>query len=285
MPATLLRSDQVRHLDVPDGRIAYYVTGATAHTAPVIVWVHGLPLDSRSWAAQQEYFDTRARNVFLDLRGYGASSKLPAAVPSITALYVADLAALIEHLRLTDPMLVGFASAGHVALRLAAEHPHLVGKLAVINGSPKFRRSADWPYGFDEKGIAHFTDAAAERGIEGITDAVLDPELAFADVDAARAAELGAWFREMSHNAGVRSLLGFFENISLDDDRALLPAIKAPTLLMASTIGQEVPTGVSLYLRTAIGRARLAELPGADHFAFATRPELVNSLLDSFLTS
>lgn len=251
----------------------------------MIVWVHGLPLDSRSWSAQREFFDTRARNVFLDLRGYGASSELPSDVTGVTALYVADLAGLIEHLGLTAPMLVGFASGGHVVMRLAAEHPGLVGKLAVLNGSPKFRRSADWPYGFDEKGIARFTDAAAEGGIEGITDAVLDPEVVLADVDAARAAELGAWFREMSHNAGVRTLLGFFEDISLDDDRALLPDIEAPTLLMASTIGQEVPTGVSLYLRTTIARARLAELPGADHFAFATRPDLVNSLLDSFLTS
>ncbi|MFD4561825.1 alpha/beta fold hydrolase [Streptomyces sp. NPDC058469] len=286
MPTTTsLSFDQARHLDVPGGRIAYCETGATDPAAPVVVWVHGRPLDSRSWAAQREFFDTRARNVFLDLRGYDASSELPPDVPGVTALYVADLAALIEHLELTAPMLVGFASAGHVALRFAAEHPHLVGKLAVINGSPKFRRSADWPYGFDEKGIAHFTDAAAEGGIKGITDAVLDPEVVFADVDAARAAELGAWFREMSRDAGVRTLLGFFENISLDDDRALLPAIEAPTLLMASTIGQEVPTGVSLHLRNTIARARLAELPGADHFAFATRPDLVNNLLDSFLTS
>ena len=277
--------DQARYLDVRDGRVAYYVTGATDPAAPVIVWVHGLPLDSRSWAAQQEFFDTRARNVFLDLRGYGASSKLPAEVPSVTALYAADLRALIEHLDLTAPMLVGFASAGHLALRFSAEHPHLVGKLAVINGSPKFRRSADWPYGFDEQAIAGLTDVAAERGIEGLTDALLDPETVFTDVDAARAAELGARFREMSLNAGVRTLLGFFENISLDDDRARLPAIKAPTLLVASAIGREVPVGVALHLRTAIGRAGLAELPGTDHFAFATRPDLVNNLLDSFLTS
>ncbi|MFD4872565.1 alpha/beta fold hydrolase [Streptomyces sp. NPDC058420] len=203
----------------------------------------------------------------------------------VTDLYVADLAALVQHLRLAAPLLVGFASAGHVARRVAAQDPDLVGRLAVINGSPKFRRSDDWPYGFDAQGIAHFVDAAAEGGIEGVTDAVLDPEVVFADVDAARAARLGSKFREMSRTAGVRTLLGFFEDISLDDDRALIPAIEAPTLLMASTIGQEVPTAASLYLRTTNARARLAELPGADHFAFATRPDLVDNLLDSFVTS
>ncbi|MFD7057188.1 alpha/beta fold hydrolase [Streptomyces mirabilis] len=271
---------QARHLDVDGGRIAYYETGAGSRP---IVWVHGLPLDSRSWAAQQEFFDPHAHNVFLDLRGYGASDKLPPDAGSVTALYTADLAALIAHLRLENPTVVGFASAGHVALRFAAQHPELLGKLAVLNGSPKFRRSDDWPHGFDDRGIAHFTDAARDRGIEGITDAVLDPGLVFADVDTARATELGSWFREMSYNAGVQTLLGFFDNISLDDDRHLLPAITVPTLVMSSTIGQEVPASVSLYLRRTIPHARLAELPGADHFAFATRPDLVNALLHAFV--
>ncbi|MFI9542858.1 alpha/beta fold hydrolase [Streptomyces sp. NPDC052016] len=275
-----LSFDQARHLDVEGGRIAFYETGTGSRP---IVWVHGLPLDSRSWAAQQEFFDPHARNVFLDLRGYGASDKLPPGVESVTALYTADLAALITHLRLEKPTVVGFASAGHVALRFAAQHPDLLGKLAVLNGSPKFRRGDDWPHGFDDAAIAHFTDAARDGGIEGITDAVLDPGLVFADVDTTRATELGSRFREMSYNAGVETLLGFFDNISRDDDRHLLPAITAPTLLMSSTRGQEVPSGVSLHLRQTIPHARLAELPGADHFAFATRPGLVNALLCSFI--
>ncbi|MGW2055421.1 alpha/beta fold hydrolase [Streptomyces sp. NPDC001840] len=277
-----LTFDQARYLDVDGGRVAYYETGGGDQT---VVWVHGLPLDSRSWEAQRVYFDPRVRNVFLDLRGYGASDKLPPRPTGVTALYTADLAALITHLRLDRPTVVGFASAGHVALRFAAEHPGLLGKLAVINGSPTFRRGEDWPYGFDAAGIAHFTDAARDGGIKGITDAVLQADVVFADVDAGRAAELDAWFREMSYNAGVETLLGFFDDISLDDDRALMAGITVPTLLMTSTIGQEVPSGVSLYLRTAITKARLAELPGADHFAFATRPELVNALIDSFLTA
>ncbi|MFJ6393866.1 alpha/beta fold hydrolase [Streptomyces sp. NPDC091972] len=278
-----LTFDDARFLDVENGKVAYYETGSGNHT---IVWVHGLPLDSRSWEAQRKHFDPRYRNIFLDLRGYGASDKLPPK-PSggITSLYTADLAALITHLRLDKPTVVGFASAGHVALRFAAQHPDLLGRLAVINGSPRFRRGEGWPYGFDEAGIAHFTHAARDNGIKGLTDAVLQPKVVFADVTPERAAELDACFREMSYNAGVETLLGFFNDISLDDDRSLMPAIKVPTLLMSSTIGQEVPSGVSLYLRTNIEKARLAELPGTDHFAFATRPELVNSLIDTFLTA
>ena len=62
--------------------------------------------------------------------------------------------------------------------------------------------------------------------------------------------------------------------------RALLPSILTPTLLLSSTVGQEVPSDVGLYLRQRIPGARLVELPGADHFAFATRPALVNLLIE-----
>jgi len=87
----------------------------------------------------------------------------------------------------------------------------------------------------------------------------------------------------MSRDAGTDTLLGFFEGISRDDDRDLLPSIKARTLLIAGTIGEEVPTDVALYLRQRIPYARLAEIPGGDHFLFATRPDLVNALIEQAL--
>jgi non-heme chloroperoxidase len=269
-----------RMLAVEGGQIAWWEQGTGED---VVVWVHGLPLDSRSWEAQRRHFAPRCRNVFLDLRGYGRSTKLPAGTRDVTALYCADLEALLGHLGLERVLLVGFASAGHVALRFAANHPRRVGKLVAINGSPRFRRGEDWPWGFSDEGIDHFVRPLRERGIEGITDAVLEPQTVFRDLPVEDARRLGDWFRPMSLAAGGDTLLGFFDGISHDDDRHLLGRIEAQTLLIAGTIGKEVPTGVGLYLRQAIRNARLVELPGVDHFSFATRPDMVNALIDDFL--
>ena len=115
-------------------------------------------------------------------------------------------------------------------------------------------------------GIAHFTQPGRERDIDGIT-------------------ERSPRSRPMSINAGLDTPTGFFEGISHDDDRAFLERISAPTLLIASTAGQEVPSEVGVYLRQHIRGARLVELPGADHFAFATRPELVNLLIEQIVPS
>ena len=119
---------QPQYLDVDDARLAHYIAGRGEET---VVWLHGLPLDSRSWQAQREYFDLLACNVFVDLRGYGASSKLPPDFSDVTQLYTDDLDRLLMHLDLRGMALIGFASAGHVALRFAAQHPDRLAKLAV----------------------------------------------------------------------------------------------------------------------------------------------------------
>lgn len=268
-------------LDLADGgRLAYQLVG---DRGPVVLWVHGLPLDADSWRFQLRHFAEQTRNVLVDLRGYGASSPLPEGADQVTQLYVDDLAALSQALGLDGVTVVGFASGGHVALRYAAEHPGSVDQLIVLNASPRFMQSPDWPFGFDEAGIAHFVQAARDGGIEALTDAVLDPALVFRDVDAATAADISDWFRPMSRAAGVRTLLGFFESIALDDDRDLLGRIEAPALILASTAGQEVPVAVGRYLADRIATSYLAELPHVDHFAFATRPDLVNQLIAQML--
>ena len=271
-----------RFLDVEGGRLAWWEQGTSERSMGenAIVWVHGLPLDSRSWEPQRRHFAPLCRNVFVDLRGYGRSSKLPAGTADVTALYCADLAALFDAAALRRAMLVGFASAGHVALRFAALHPGRVAGLVTINGSPCFRRREDWAWGFSDDGIARFTAMAGEGGIEGLTDAVLDPGLVFKDLSAADGAKLAAWFRSMSLSAGVDTLMGFFTGIANDDDRDLLPRIAARTLLISSTLGEEVQTGVALFCRRRMPDALLAELPDTDHFAFATRPALVNALIE-----
>jgi len=271
---------QPQHLDVDDARLAYYIAGRGEEP---VVWLHGLPLDSRSWSAQRAHFDPLVANIFLDLRGYGASSKLAPDCADATQLYANDLDRLLTHLDLLNVALIGFASAGHVALRFAAQHPDRLTKLAVINASPRFRRGGDWPWGFDDASIDRLVRLGREAGIEALTDVILEPGTVFRDVGRREAQGLREWFGAMSRTAGTDTLMGFFEGISRDDDRHLLSSIATPTMLVTSGLGREVPSDVGLYLRGHIAESWLVELPGADHFVFATRPRLVNELLAQFL--
>lgn len=128
-------------------------------------------------------FADKYHNIFVDLRGYGASSKLPADVKDLTQLYCDDILAVMDHLKIPKANVVGFASAGHVALRFAAQQAQRVNKLVALNASPKFKQNnTDYPYGFTEEQLnSHFV-AASDRGIEEVTNTILDPAAVFQDL-------------------------------------------------------------------------------------------------------
>lgn len=252
-----------RRCEVVNGEIAFWEEG---HGNQTIIWIHGLPLASQSWGAQRRHFSNYYRNIYIDLRGYGESSKLPANVEDVTDLYCNDLRTLMDHLKLDRAHIVGFASAGHMALRFAAQNPARIEKLVTINGAALFRQRGDWPWGFSDELMDQFTTAAARGGIEDITDMILNPDIVFRDLSHDDAQKVIYWFRQMSLKAGVQTLLGFFNHISRDDDRHMMSSIYAPTLLISGSLGQEVPSQSGLYLRQKIPDARLVELSGADHF-------------------
>lgn len=267
------------YVEVDSGKIYYSITGSGAQD---IIWMHGLPLDSSSWYAQTQYFDHNFRNICFDMRGYGNSSKLPVDVKSVSDLYVSDLQHLIAQLQLNKPILVAFASGGHGALRFAARHSGLISKLVVINGSPTFMSKADWPSGFDAASLQKFVAAIdAADTIQEICAILFDPAMRENCPDCI--AKLQQWFMPMAEKAGKATIKAFFTNIAYDDDRELVQQIAVPTLILSSTLGTEVPSKVSMFLRENIKDSILVELSNLDHFCFATNAPYVNSIIEQFI--
>ena len=275
--------DKPKIVPVADGQIAYYEEGLSSDNAIANIWIHGLPLDSRSWAAQRSAFASKHRNIYVDLRGYGNSSKFTPNAKNVTQIYCDDLLAVINHLGLQSINMIGFASAGHVALRFASQHPRLLHKLVVLNASPCFRQREGWPHGFSESEINRFILQGEKGGIEALTDMVLNPALVFKDLGPQDGAKLRELFKRMSYNAGLDTVSRFFTDISLDDDRDLLAQITTPTLLISASMSEEVPSGTAAFLRLNIPNSRLVEVPGADHFLFATKADVLNPLMEAFL--
>ena len=76
-----------------------------------------------------------------DLQGHGRTADIDR--PIDTRLMAGDIAALIEHLGLDKPDLVGYSLGGGVAFWTAVDHPELVGKL--VMASANVRRDAIYP--------------------------------------------------------------------------------------------------------------------------------------------
>jgi pimeloyl-ACP methyl ester carboxylesterase len=92
----------------------------------------------------------------VDLQGHGRTADIDR--PLRTDLMADDIAALIKHLKLQRPDLMGFSLGGGVAVLTAIRHPELVGKLVIV--STPIRRSAFYPDILAQQG--QVTAAAAE---------------------------------------------------------------------------------------------------------------------------
>lgn len=79
--------------------------------------------------------------IVVDLQGHGRTADIDR--PIDVRLMADDIAALIGHLELDRPDLMGYSLGGGVALQAAIRRPELVGRLVIV--STNIRRSAIYP--------------------------------------------------------------------------------------------------------------------------------------------
>ncbi len=99
--------------------------------AEVVVFVNGLFADTTSWSLQRDAFAASYRVLLYDARGQGRSQKPNG--PYFHYEHVADLVALLDALGISQASFVGISHGGTVSMRLAAEYPLRVRRLAVAN--------------------------------------------------------------------------------------------------------------------------------------------------------
>jgi pimeloyl-ACP methyl ester carboxylesterase len=98
----------------------------------------------------------RHQVIAVDLQGHGRTADIDR--PIDVRLMAGDIAALIEHLGLDRPDLVGYSLGGGVALQTAAKYPAMAGRLVVV--SANIRRDAIYPEMLAQQG--QVSAAAAE---------------------------------------------------------------------------------------------------------------------------
>ncbi|MHB8718941.1 MAG: alpha/beta fold hydrolase [Candidatus Dormibacteria bacterium] len=113
-------------LPQPWGRLSVY----TAGEGPPLLLLHGLGGSGRYWAGLAPHLASRRTLIAPDLAGFGRSDKPHASYDS--AFHVEALAALLEARGLPVASVAGHSMGGVLAALLAARHPRLVDRLAVV---------------------------------------------------------------------------------------------------------------------------------------------------------
>ena len=206
-----------------------------------VVLIHGYPLNGNSWERQErELLAAGYRVISYDRRGFGRSSQPTVGYDYDT--FAADLNALLEHLDLTDVVLVGFSmGTGEVTRYLGTYGSTRVRKAVLLGAIPPFLlKTDDNPEGVDG------------QVFEGIKAAIVKDRYAyfkdfldnFYNVDVLGGSRISdrAWQASFNVAAGASPFATYAcVDTWLTDFRGDLPKIDVPVLVVHGTEDRILP--------------------------------------------
>ena len=236
---------------------------------PTVVLLHGLQDCARSWDIFAAAIRSDYRVIALDHRGHGDSAH---ATPDAYGFrdYIADLEALVAHLRLNDFILVGHSAGARYAFVFAAEHPELIRSLVVVDIDP----DAVNP---DSQGmfVRYNTESDEWDSLDAVVERLRDRQPQSTDDMLLHQAQVmtrelpdgrRAWKRD-------RRLLAAYQRPDL---WAEWRRIAVPTLIVRGRQSNLLTHEVAVRMREAIARTapmvRLAELEGGGHWFYQEFP-------------
>jgi pimeloyl-ACP methyl ester carboxylesterase len=266
----------IRYARSGDFELAYQVTGRGLLDIVLVPgFVSHLELDWEYPGAARmfERLGAFARLIRFDPRGIGLSVRTQP--DSGLQARLEDVLAVMDAAASTKAALLAYAEGGHLAIRLAVEHPERVTGLVLVGASARTVRTADYPWG--ETWPERIERAGRTERSWGAGDDV-DTVAPGADD------ELRRWYaaraRAASSPSTARALLLASGQI---DVRAELPAVDAPTLVLHRRGDRIVSLEEERYLAEHIPGARLVELEGDAHLPYVD-PDPIADEVEAFLT-
>ena len=262
-------SATVQHIQAPDGTaIACHVSG----DGPPLVLVHGTSADHVRWAAVSDALGAQFTLHALDRRGRGASGD--SAGPYAIEQEFDDIAAVANVIG-GDVDVLGH-SYGAVCALEAALRTDCIGRL-VLYEPPLPIGIEIYPPGLVER-LQALLDAGDREGVVStfLGEVVRMPpeELAAMRADV-------SWEARVAAAHTIPRELAIADTYKPDLDR--FAAVKLPTLLLVGGDSPDFLVEPSRRLAELMPRARLVELPGQQHVAMNTAPELFVRHVADFL--
>ncbi|GAA4703851.1 alpha/beta fold hydrolase [Streptomyces youssoufiensis] len=268
-------------LSVPvtdDVKLHFRHRPGTAATAFLLV--HGMASNAQLWDEVADHLAAAGHPVYaVDLRGHGESDAPETGYDTRTA--VADLVASCGFLGLERVVVAGHSWGGNVSVRFAAENPHLVSALALVDGGwlEPSAAFASWEA---------FVAALRPGALDGATvDSIssyfrtIHPDWSPAAIDAAvatmRVHPDGTLTQRMTHDQHMSILRSIWDEPPVP----WYADVDVPTLLMVAIPKGALPP-LANRIRTRVQNttaplrhATLREYPDSEHDLHVQRPSQV----------
>jgi pimeloyl-ACP methyl ester carboxylesterase len=243
---------------------------------PVVVLLHGFPLNRKVWSAQETSVGSIYRVIAPDLRGHGESAA-PEGVYTMGVM-ADDVIELLDALQIDEPVvLAGLSMGGYVAMDLVARYPSRFRGLMLIDT----RGTADTPEAAaNREELARAVEASGS--VRQVVDAMV-PKL-FSDETRARRADLIPPVREGMEKTKPRGVAGALRGMAQRPDRmADLATFALPTLIMVGAHDAITPVDESRTMAGVLPNAQLVVVPNAGHLSPLENPDVANAAILDFL--
>jgi pimeloyl-ACP methyl ester carboxylesterase len=272
---------ETRYARSKDGNVAYQVMGdGPLDLVFIPSWVNNL--DAMWEEPTLAHFLRRlaafSRLICFDKRGGGVSDTVSLdALPTLEQ-WSDDVRTVMRAVGSRQAALLGLGAGGQMAMLFAASHPDLASALILVNSSARRLRDADYPWGLPVERLPARLDRIEELwGTGGNLD--------FIAPSVARDERFRRWYARFERlSMGPRAAHAIVAAGWESDLRPVLPAIRAPTLILHRSGDQFFRVEQGRYLAEHIEGASFVELPGEDHLFYAGETGAMLAEIQQFLT-
>ncbi|HYM14489.1 MAG TPA: alpha/beta fold hydrolase, partial [Dehalococcoidia bacterium] len=233
---------------------------------PPLVLAHGYTATLDMWREQVPALSAKYRLVIYDTRGHGATTA-PADMDAYDMVrgYVADQAALIDHLGIDRAYVGGLSMGGMIAQEFALRHPERVRALLLFDTGPGMGAMRDPARATQFAQMREMMQALARtKGMAAIVDAMRNSPMTFRPAAGAAIPDAA---RRHVENMRRMSVDGYLGGSKAMQDWAgtlgRLGSITAPTLVLAGESDSLLPASRAIHRE--IAGSRFVLLKGAGH--------------------
>lgn len=240
-----------------------------------MVFIHGFPFSSGMWKGQTQMLQEKnLRVIAYDLRGHGQSDVGDGQYT--IELFVDDLVALLDYLKITRTILCGFSMGGYIALRAIERNPDRFSALvlcdtmsAADSNEAKIRRANSIKL-VKKEGVGRFA--------EGFLKAVFAPQTFDAKPDIVDEIR-----RTILSNSPLGICGALLAMAGRTDTTEALAKISVPTLILVGEHDAVTPPSAAKIMRDRILNSKLHLIENAAHMSNLENPSMFNEHLTKFL--
>jgi sigma-B regulation protein RsbQ len=257
--------NDIRVSGVPDGR--------------PIVFAHGYGCDQSMWRFVAPDFEVDHQVITFDHVGFGRSDLAaydPVKYNSLRG-FAADVVEILRDLGLSDTVFVGHSVSAMIGVLAYRQAPELFGALVMVGPSARYVDDGDYTGGFSRPAISDLLDALDANHLGW--SAAMAPVI-MGNPDRPELAEelTNSFCRTQPDVARQFARVAF-----LSDNRADLPHVRVPTLVLQCSEDVIAPESAGRYVHEHIPGSVFTQLAATGHCPNLSAPEETTAAIRAFL--